>query len=148
MHDVMRKRLLRKLESLPEERLYQVLDYIEFLESRYATAPAPSPSTIQKFGEQLEDRLRAMSVGPRAVTGTMRLIGTAGRVLDGITEAGRDLIRTLEPAPGAAPTAPRPVVRPAEPERHAAQEPDAPPPGASAVPTAGPRTDATETAGG
>ena len=147
MHDVMKKRLMRKLETLPEETLYQVLDYIEFLESRYATAPAPSPSTIQKFGEQLEDRLRLMSVGPKAVTGTMRLIGTAGRVLDNITEAGRDLIKTLEPAPGAAPTAPRTVVRAAEPERHVAQEPDAAPPGASAVPASGPRPD-TETAEG
>ena len=34
MHDVLHNRILRKLESLPEEQSYQVLDDIEFLESR------------------------------------------------------------------------------------------------------------------
>ena len=36
MHDVLRTRILRKLESLPEDQVYQVLDYMEFLESKYA----------------------------------------------------------------------------------------------------------------
>ena len=36
MHDVLRQRLLRRIESLPEEQVYQVLDFIEFLESKYA----------------------------------------------------------------------------------------------------------------
>ncbi len=47
MHDVLRTRLLRKLESLPEAQVYQVLDYIEFLESKYSTPiwlPRPPPS--------------------------------------------------------------------------------------------------------
>ena len=135
MHDVMRKRLMRKLEALPEERLYQVLDYIEFLESRYATAPQPEPGTLQRLGEQLEDGLRALSVGPRAVTGTMRLFGTANRIVDGITEAGKELMRTLDTPPGAAPTAPR-VGRGTEGAASApvaAVPADEPPPGASAV---------------
>ena len=42
MHDVMRKRLWRKLEALPDEQLYQVLDFIEFLEAKYAPGKAPA----------------------------------------------------------------------------------------------------------
>ena len=91
MHDVMRKRLWRKLETLPEERLYQVLDYIEFLESKYAERPAVEPTGLQRFAERLEDRMRARDLAPRAMAGTMKLFGTAGRVLDNISEAGREL---------------------------------------------------------
>ncbi len=32
MHEILRDRILRRLEALPEDRLYQVLDYVEFLE--------------------------------------------------------------------------------------------------------------------
>ena len=38
MHDALRQRLIRKIESLPDEQVYQILDYIEFLESKYAVA--------------------------------------------------------------------------------------------------------------
>src|SRR5687768_3911135 len=36
MHDVLRQRLMRHIEALPEERLYHALDYVEFLASKYA----------------------------------------------------------------------------------------------------------------
>jgi hypothetical protein len=36
MHEILRERLSRQIEALPEEQLYQVLDYIEFLTSKYA----------------------------------------------------------------------------------------------------------------
>jgi hypothetical protein len=91
MHDVMRKRLWRKLEALPDDQIYQVLDYIEFLEARYARQAQAPADGLQRLAERLEDRLRARSLAPAAIGGTMRLIGTAGRVLDGITEAGREL---------------------------------------------------------
>ena len=38
MHDVLRQRLLRRIESLPEAQVYQVLDFIEFLEPRLVEA--------------------------------------------------------------------------------------------------------------
>ncbi len=49
MHDVLRTRLLRKLESLPEEQVYQVLDYIEFLETKYARDVSEEASGLQNF---------------------------------------------------------------------------------------------------
>ena len=36
MNDLLKQRIARALEALSDERGYQVLDYIEFLESKYA----------------------------------------------------------------------------------------------------------------
>lgn len=132
MHDVMRKRILRKLESLPEDRLYQVLDYIDFLESKYAPEHTPRPSVVQRFGERLEDGMRALSMGPKAVTGTMNLVGAAGRVFEGLSEAGKDLMRGIEEA--SAPTARRSSPGGSPARRAADAEGAAPPRGAEAVP--------------
>mgnify|MGYP001294426415 CR=1 FL=1 len=91
MHDVMRKRLWRKLEALPEEQLYQVLDYIEFLESKYAPGAAAEPGSLQRFAERVEDRMRARAISPRIMGGAMTLLGAAGRVIDGIAQTGKEL---------------------------------------------------------
>jgi hypothetical protein len=96
MHDVMRKRLMRKLEALPDEQLYQVLDFIEFLESRYAAAAAVEPDGLQRFAERLEDSMRLRALAPRAMSGTMKVIGTAGRIWDNISGAGQGLLSGLE----------------------------------------------------
>ncbi len=85
MHDVMRKRILRKLEALPEAQLYQVLDFVEFLEARYAAEQSARSTGFQAFAERLEDSMRARSLATRAVTGTMKIVSTAGKVIDGIT---------------------------------------------------------------
>ena len=96
MHDVLRERINRHLEALPEERLYQVLDYIEFLSSKYARDVRPPGSPLQRFGERLEDRLRFNGVGFGAIRGTLGMMGTADRFMSGITEAGRSIIREVE----------------------------------------------------
>jgi hypothetical protein len=96
MHDVMRKRLMRKLEALPEEQLYQVLDYIEFLESRYAAERAVEPDGLQRFAERLEDNMRIRALAPKAMSGTMKVIGTAGRIWDNLAGAGQGLLNGLE----------------------------------------------------
>ena len=62
MQPHLRDRILRKLESLSDERGYQVLDYVEFLESRSAERPAPPASICQRFGDAVEDSLRAGKV--------------------------------------------------------------------------------------
>jgi len=92
MEDVTRKRIMRKLEGLPEEQLYQVLDYIEFLELKYARQLARKPDPFQQFAERVEDQMRVRSLAPKAMRGTMKLMSTAGRVLDGVRELGRDLV--------------------------------------------------------
>jgi hypothetical protein len=96
MHDVLRERIWRHLESLPEERVYQVLDYIEFLSSKYAREPVRPPnSAVQRFGEKLEDKLRGNRVGFSAIKSTLEVVGTADRMMSGIAEAGRSLLREV-----------------------------------------------------
>jgi hypothetical protein len=87
---------MRKLEALPEEQLYQALDFIEFLEARYAAANAVEPDGLQRFAERLEDRMRVRSLAPRAMSGTMKVIGTAGRVWDNLAGVGQGLLTGLE----------------------------------------------------
>lgn len=108
MHDVMRKRIERSLEALPDEQLYQVVDFIEYLQAKYAREQGREPSAFQRFAERVEDQMRLRSVAPKAMRGTMRIMSTASRVLEGITDVGRTLV---EPAPR----------RPADPEKEEGQ---------------------------
>jgi hypothetical protein len=106
MHDILKERVWRKLQALPQEQVYQVLDYIEFLEAKYAKERAAEPDAIQKFAERLEDGMRLRSVAPKVISGTVGLLGTARRVLRTVSDAGRDIMGDAQ----------RPVLqRPAEP---------------------------------
>ena len=96
MHDVLRQRLMRQIEALPEEQLYQALDYIEFLAAKYAREAARSPSSIQRFGELLEDKMRGQGLTIRTIRGTLTAVGTADRMFSGLAEAGRSLMREVE----------------------------------------------------
>ena len=89
MHEILRERLSRQIEALPEEQLYQVLDYIEFLTSKYARDSLRPASAFQRFGERLEDRLRINRVGFDVIRGTLNVVGAADRVVSGLAEAGR-----------------------------------------------------------
>lgn len=88
MHDVLRDRILRRLEALPEERLYQVLDYIEFVESKYAARQAPPPNVLQRFAEGVEDTLRAGNLSASTVAEAMGFMSKAMNVLSGVAAAG------------------------------------------------------------
>jgi hypothetical protein len=85
MNEHLRDRVLRKLESLSDERGYQVLDYVEFLESKYSERQAAPPASIfTRFSEAIEDRLRAGKVSASAIAETMSLMNRAMNVLNGV----------------------------------------------------------------
>jgi hypothetical protein len=109
MNDVLRDRLWRKLEALPEAQLYQVLDYIEFMESKYAPGRSVPPSALQKFAERLEDGMRLRNVAPKVISGTVGLMGTANKVIQGVQDAGRELLKNIDSA-----TQPKPSSGPDE----------------------------------
>ncbi|MGH7575710.1 MAG: hypothetical protein ACREM1_11385 [Longimicrobiales bacterium] len=118
MHDIMRERLWRNLEALPEPQLYQVLDYIEFLESKYAAGRAAPVDGLQRFAERLEDSMRVRSVAPKVISGTVGLMGTAKRMLRTVTDAGRDIMGEPPRDNGPPPARPNePVTRSEEPGR-------------------------------
>ncbi len=95
MHEVLRQRLLRRIESLPEAQVYQVLDYIEFLESKYARDLTEETSGLQRFAESLEDKIRKKAMSPHTLREAFQLIAAADRVLASVSSAGRQIISDL-----------------------------------------------------
>lgn len=91
MNDILRERLMRKLDSLPDERIYQIFDYIDFLESRYAQRSTVGANPLQKFAEGMEDTLRAGRMGATAVAGTMTVMGRAVTAINSVAAAGKSV---------------------------------------------------------
>lgn len=103
MNEFLRKRIERKLEALPDERIYQVLDYIEFLESRYASRTPAEPTPFQKLAETVEDTLRAGKVSVSAIKGTMDVMSGAGRMMSGLAAAGKSVVDQVAGGPKSEP---------------------------------------------
>ena len=96
MSDHLRDRILRKLDGLSDERLYQVLDYVEFIQSKYAERQAPATANaFQKFAEVVEDQLRAGRVSATTISETMGLMNRAMGVLNGVAAAGKSVANDL-----------------------------------------------------
>lgn len=94
MNPTLRERIIRHLDPLPDERAYQVLDYIEFLEGKYGT-PTGQASIFQRFTEGVEDTLRAGRVSTTAIAETMGLLSKAMGVLSGVAAAGKSVASDL-----------------------------------------------------
>ena len=90
MNEHLRERIIRKLDALSDERGYQVLDYVEFLESRFAQRQSTS-NAFTKFTEAVEDKLRAGRVSASAISETMGLLNRAANVLSGVAAAGKSV---------------------------------------------------------
>jgi Protein of unknown function (DUF2281) len=91
MNDILRERLIRKLDTLPEEKIYQILDYIDFLESKYAPKPSTSPNPLKRFAEGVEDTLRAGKMSANVIGGTMNVMNKAVGVLTDVANAGKSV---------------------------------------------------------
>jgi hypothetical protein len=91
MNDHLRERINRKLDALTDERGYQVLDFVEFLESKYADRQTPPGNAFTRFTEAVEDRLRAGKVSAAAIAETMGLLNRAANVLNGAVAAGKSV---------------------------------------------------------
>lgn len=95
MNEHLRDRILRKLETLSDERGYQVLDYVEFLESRYAERQSPSANVFTRFTEAIEDKLRAGKVSASAIAETVGFMNRAANVLNSAVETGKNMATEL-----------------------------------------------------
>lgn len=91
MNDHLRERINRKLDTLPDDRGYQILDYIEFLESKYGERQNPQGNAFTRFTEAVEDRMRAGKVSAAAIAETMGLLNRAANVLSGAVAAGKSV---------------------------------------------------------
>jgi hypothetical protein len=95
MNDILRDRLMRKLDLMPDDKLNQVLDYIDFLESKYAPRVAASPNPIRSFAEGVESTLRAGKVGATAISGTMNIMNKAVGAISEVAAAGKSVATGL-----------------------------------------------------
>ena len=95
MNEHLRDRIIRKLDTLADERGYQVLDYVEFLESRYAERQQSGATAFSRFTEAVEDRLRAGKVSATTIAEAMNLMNRASNVLNGALAAGRSVANDI-----------------------------------------------------
>ena len=95
MESHVKDRIVRRLDELPDERGYQILDYIEFLESKYSPDLSAEASGLQSFAEKLEDQLRKRTVSPASLREAFQLISAADRVLSNVANVGRELLGDL-----------------------------------------------------
>jgi hypothetical protein len=135
MNDILRERLIRKLDTLPEEKIYQILDYIDFLESKYAPKPSVSPNPLKRFAEGVEDTLRAGRMSASVIGGTMNVMNKAVGVVTDVANAGKSVateiagavtsVTSSKPQPPPAGPAPSTGASPSP----SVQTPPPPPPG-------------------
>lgn len=88
----LRDRILRQLDTLGDDKGYQVLDYLEFVTSKYGDKePSNVASLFTRFTEGVEDTLRAGKVSATAISETMGLLNRAVGVLSGVAAAGKSV---------------------------------------------------------
>jgi hypothetical protein len=91
MNDLLQQRISRLLETLDDEKAYQVLDYAEFLSSKYALRAEPS-GILAKITATVENTMRAGRLPVQAITGTMTLMDSAAKVMKGLAAAGQAVV--------------------------------------------------------
>jgi hypothetical protein len=112
MNEQLMQRIQRRLETLTDERGYQILDFVEFLESKYAARAAPS-NLFAKISEGIEDTMRAARLPIKAIKGTTGLMDSAGKVMKGVAAAAQSVVdEALAAAESPKPVAPAPVAPP------------------------------------
>jgi hypothetical protein len=105
MNDLLKQRIARMLDNLGDERGYQILDYIEFLDSKYAERSRPG-GIFARLTETVEDTMRAGKLPIQAISGTMGLMDSAAKVMKGLAAAGQAVV---EEAVKAAESPPKPT---------------------------------------
>ena len=132
MNAYLRDKMLQKLESLSDERGYQVLDYIEFLESKYAeratsATSASAGNPLSRFADAVEEKLRAGKVSATTIAETMGFMNKAVGVLNGAAAAGKsvanDFMSATNRVVDAAATAASSAASPGGPPRAGAADP-------------------------
>jgi len=116
MNDLLKQRIARALEGLSDERGYQILDFIEFLDSRYAERSRPG-GIFARLTETVEDTMRAGKLPIQAISGTMGLMDSAAKVMKGLAAAGQavvdEAVKVAETAAKPAPASPSSPLLPA-----------------------------------
>jgi hypothetical protein len=91
MNDLLKQRINRMLDAASDERGYQILDYVEFLDSKYAERSQPD-NLFTKITATVESTMRAGKLPVQAISGTMSLMDSAAKVMKGLVAAGQAVV--------------------------------------------------------
>jgi hypothetical protein len=91
MDDLLKQRITRLFESLDDEKAYQLLDYAEFLTSKYGQRSEPD-NLFARITATVESTMRAGKLPVQAITGTMNLMDSAAKVMKGLAAAGQAVV--------------------------------------------------------
>lgn len=116
MQDHLKDRILRRLEELPDERAYQVLDYIEFLTSKYAERSTPD-NIFTRLQDTVENTMRAGKMPVEAISSTVTFFDGASKVMRGLATAAQSVVdEAAKVARGTGPSGPDAPSTDAKPE--------------------------------
>ncbi len=99
MNENLKTNIVQKLEILTDEAGRQLLDYIEFLESKFNRSTRER-STLERLAENVEGTLRSNPIGEAAIKGTGGIIDAAGSVARGVAAAGQAVFDELQQVVG------------------------------------------------
>jgi hypothetical protein len=91
MNDLLKQRIIRLLDAASDERGYQILDFVEFLDSKYAERSQPD-GILSRITATVENTMRAGKLPIQAITGTMGLMDSAAKVMKGLAAAGQAVV--------------------------------------------------------
>lgn len=91
MNEQLKERIVRALEPLADDKGYQVLDFVEFLESKYAERASPS-NVFTKLTDRAQDLMRAGKVPLDAISGTVGFFDGASKVMKGLATAAQAVV--------------------------------------------------------
>jgi hypothetical protein len=95
MDEKLKATISRRLEKLPDDTARQLLDYIEFLESKYNRSTRER-SPLERLAENVEGTLRASRIGGAAIKGTAQVLDAASSMVRGVADAGRVVVEELQ----------------------------------------------------
>ena len=101
MNENLKTNIVQKLENMTDEAGRQLLDYIEFLESKFNRSTRER-STLERLAENVEGTLRSNLIGEAAIKGTGGIIDAAGSVARGVAAAGQAVFDELQQVVGEA----------------------------------------------
>ncbi len=95
MDQKLKTTITKKLDDLSDEHARQLLDYVEYLESKFNRS-SRERSPFEKLADNVEGTLRASSIGGAAIKGTSQVLEAAGDLMRGVVAAGRAVVDELQ----------------------------------------------------
>jgi hypothetical protein len=102
MDEKLKATITQRIEGLEDEQAKQLLDYIEFLDSKYNRS-SRDRSPFERLADNVEGSLRATRIGGAAIKGTAQVLDAASSVVRGVADAGMavvDELQRLDEEPG------------------------------------------------